>query len=328
AVIFMRRARLEARHARFALVAALVLAGSLAAFVLHPTSGALGASPAAATGIEDVQTFRSRLELYRLAVQAIAGAPWFTGIGYQSFYYVLEAGRPQVPSFSEGMTYFVHNDYLQTLLELGVPGLAGLLLLIVGALGQAWRAAPQAAQVEERACIVAIAAAVATIATHALGDFPFYIPLCMLISGAALGLLDVAASRSGPAAALPSAQRSFAAPARRIALITIATLTAWILVVPAAAEAAATYAQRQWRAARSESAAFWFEAARRIDSRDWRYHWYAGQFWRAQAFDRSDPAAARLADRAFAAGCAVNPREVRNLYDRVVLQRRLRKLLD
>lgn len=326
--VYMHRAGLPVRVRQIAIAAVLCLAAVLAAFALHSTPSVQGAYDVA-TAIEDPQTsLRARLELYELAAEAIARAPLVAGMGYQSFYYVLEAGRPQVPSFSQGMTYFVHNDYLQTLLELGVPGLAALLLMVVGALGQAWRAATKASPPEERALVVAIVAAVATIATHALGDFPFYIPLCVLIFGAVLGLLDaaVARRRGPPAEWLP--QRPLPALARRIALAAIGTVMAWILVVPAAAEAASTYAQRQWRAARSESAAFWFEAARRIDPRDWRYHWYAGQFWRAQAFDRPSPAAARFADRAFAAGYAANPREVRNLYDRLVLQRGLRKLLD
>jgi hypothetical protein len=93
------------------------------------------------------------------------------------------------------------------------------------------------------------------------------------------------------------------------------------------AEAAAAYAQRQWRGAHSVSAAYWFEVARRIEPRDWRYCWYAGQFWHAQALQSGKPEAARLADQAFADGFAANPREARNLLGRIATHVQLRTML-
>jgi hypothetical protein len=97
--------------------------------------------------------------------------------------------------------------------------------------------------------------------------------------------------------------------------------------VPAAAEGAAGYAHRQWRSAHGESAAYWYEVARALEPRDWRYHWYAGQFWLAQAVQNRKPEAAQQADQAFAAGFAANPREVRNLLGRITTHRALRTVL-
>ena len=45
-------------------------------------------------------------------------------------------------------------------------------------------------------------------------------------------------------------------------------------------------------------------------NRDWRYHWYAGQFWHAVARG-GNRRAGELAEAAFAAGRAANSREVR-----------------
>ena len=221
--------------------------------------------------------------------------------------------------YDQAATYFVHNDYLQTLLELGVPGLLGLLLVVVLPLGQAWRALPGLG--ERRVALIAVIAATSTMAVHGLVDFPFFIPLCVLMYGAALGLCDVLAPP-------PPVRLSWLpAPAVRVGLAALAALAIWILGTPVAAEAAALYAQRAWRALDQERAAYWFEAARRLDPRDWRYHWYAGQFWVNLAAARADPAAARLAEIALAASVAANTREVRSLHDRIVLHRRLRKLL-
>jgi Flp pilus assembly protein TadD len=164
-------------------------------------------------------------------------------------------------------------------------------------------------------------------AAHAVVDFPFYVPLCLLIYGTALGVLDSILIAANAA----NLEQRNAAPMRvrlrKIATAGAATLGVWTLAVPVAAEAAAGYAHRQWRAAQGQGAAYWFEVARRLEPRDWRYHWYAGQFWFAQAAQSGKPEAARLADQAFADGFAANPREARNLLGRVATHVRLRTVL-
>jgi hypothetical protein len=180
---------------------------------------------------------------------------------------------------------------------------------------------------DARLKLIALAAAIGTMAIHALVDFPFYIPVCLLIYGTALGLVDSILLGSGCTKPwrLPLGPASMGV--KRAAIAAAGTLAVWVLAVPAAAEAAADYGHRQWRAARGESAAYWLEVARRIEPRDWRYHWYAGQFWFAQAQAGANPTAARLADASFAAGDAANPREVSNLLGRIATHRRLRSLL-
>src|SRR5262249_20527217 len=108
----------------------------------------------------------------------------------------------------------------------------------------------------------------------------------------------------------------------------VATLFVWTLLRPAAAEACALRANQQWRASHAENAAFWFELARRVDPADWRYHWYAGQFWFTQARVAPSAAAADRADAAFAAGVAANPREVKSVIGRLATQRRMRDVLS
>src|SRR4026209_2256621 len=57
----------------------------------------------------------------------MAGAFPLLGTGYLSFRHLLDSAVVPIVGFEEGSTtYFVHNDYLQVLLELGIPGLAGM----------------------------------------------------------------------------------------------------------------------------------------------------------------------------------------------------------
>ena len=310
--------------------AVFILIAIFAAAWLVALLGPSGAAP------EQVQLYSmlgaqssvARLELYELAWRSIAPSSLLTGFGYLGYYYLLEAGRAGIATYEKSITYFVHNDYLQTLLELGIPGLAGLLAITMLPLIAAWRAAPRLKPDSiDRLTLVVLVAALGSMAVHAFVDFPFYIPVCLLIYGAILGLLDSLLSRVTGGEPSRRAQHAAVASLRRAAIAAAAVLGAWVLAMPVAAEAAAGYAQRQWRSAQSESAAYWFEVARRLEPRDWRYHWYAGQFWLAQAAQSEKPAAARLADEAFSDGDAANPREVRNLLGRIATHRSLRALL-
>jgi O-antigen ligase len=273
------------------------------------------------------QSSVARLELYELAWRATSTSSLLTGIGYLGYYYVMEAARSGIASYERSITYFVHNDYLQSLLELGLPGLASLIGITAWPLISAWRAAPRILESRSRLALVALVAALGSMAAHAMVDFPFYVPICLLIYGTALGVLDSILLAAQPARQTrPNGTRT-GVQLGRIAISGAAAFGVWTLAVPVAAESAAGYAHRQWRAAQGQGAAYWFEVARRLEPRDWRYHWYAGQFWFAQAAQTGKPEAARLADQAFADGFAANPREVRNLLGRVATHMQLRTVL-
>lgn len=258
----------------------------------------------------------ARIELGLLALSSIPEHAWL-GVGYTGFRAVLEAGRALVPSYgTENITYFVHNDYIQSFVELGVLGFLTMIALVLSPFLQVLKRADRA-DIQTAAMLAALAA----MAVHALVDFPFYIPLCLLFYGLALGRTDrLLAARVEPAAARKG-------PIGRISAMALAAAACLILVPPAAAEAAAAYGDMQWRVGRAQNAAFGFELARRLQPRDWRYHWYAGQFWTAQTAQSGRLAAARLADEAFAAGASANAHEPKCLLGRIALRLRFAALL-
>ena len=259
----------------------------------------------------------ARSELYRLAFSHLGEHPWL-GSGYLGFQALFEAHRAQVPSYAaESLTYFVHDDYLQTAVELGVPGLAALLAMV--ALPFWWARRANATRAE-RISRYAPVGGVATMAIHALGDFPFYVPACLLLFGALLGLLDGGLASGSAVAARPRRRPT------RLAAMALGTVAAVLLLAPVLAEVASLYGDRSWRANQGQAAAYGFELARRLAPRDWRYHWYAGQFWYAQA-QAGNPAAAPLADQAFAAAVAANTREPRALLGRLATQMRFGQML-
>lgn len=321
AAVAARKAGLTLSRRGAAVVVFVLAAGgaiAIAANALPSTSGTSRLSLHQPLGAAATYSSVSRLELYALALEGIR-VRWAAGAGYLGFRSLLDANREAVPTFKDGDTYFVHNDYLQTLLELGIGGF----IVFVGAILLPLVLAPfRASSWPDKPLAVAMLAAIGSMAMLAMVDFPFYVPVCLVLFGVAIGVLD----RRGAGAGRP---RPRAAPASgRLITIAMASATVLVLGPPMVADLAATYAHRAWRNAAGESAAYWFEVARRFERRDWRYHWYAGQFWYLQAAQAGKPAAARLADEAFAAGVAANPVEVQNLLGRLSVHRQFPRLLE
>ena len=330
ALIFFR-GRLPAMRNALAVAASASMAAGLVLFI-HLARDFLGygAFGSAARGLglsalflapsaQQADSSVSRLELYAVALEA-ARQYIPLGSGYLSFAQVLEAGRDRVPSFgSEDVTFFVHNDYLQTLLELGLPGLCALLALVLVPLALLFRRRDRLQPADALLC-GACASGLATMMFHASVDFPFYIPICLAMFGLALGVLDGCLASAGigriDGVPRPGALSRALVSARRVSFATGLAL----LLVPLAAERSLAYGNARWRDGLGEEAAYGFELARRLQPSDWRYAWFAGQFWAAQAAATRNPKAVALADASFAGGYASNRLEVRNLLGRIELR--------
>jgi hypothetical protein len=277
------------------------------------------------TSVLQLDSSVSRLELYSLALEAaLARLP--LGAGYLSFGHILEAGRERVPSFgSESVTFFVHCDYLQALLELGVPGLLTLLMVTLLPLALVLRHRTRLMP-ETLVPAAACSAAVAAMAFQAGVDFPFYIPICLALFGLQLGTLDRIVNRQqagAPALFSQRRQRPALSSLRRVAV----AIGLVLLIVPVAAELSLAYGKARWKEGLGEEAAYGFELARRLQPSDWRYAWFAGKFWTAQAAGTRNAEAAKLADAAYASGFAASPMEVKNLLGRIEVHRNLGQLL-
>jgi O-antigen ligase len=307
---------------RAAVVLGLLAAGWVLATGLRWLPVAEGPREALPSAELQVESSRSRLELYAVSWRAWQERP-VAGTGYLTFRYVLERDRGRVPSYgSASETWFAHNDFLQTLQELGPLGLA-LLLALAGLPG--WLAYRRLAAVPEAQRTVALASASATtaMAFHAMVDFPFYIPACLILYGAMLGMLDRRCEGATAAVAQRTERTTWVRAARTGAVV----IAAILLLRPVFAEAAAEWGMRRYAGEHTQSAAFWLETARRLEPADWRYHWYAGQFWDGVAGAAGSRDAARYADQAFAAGVRANPLEVSNLLGLIALHRRHARLL-
>ncbi|MFC2105032.1 O-antigen ligase family protein [Candidatus Bipolaricaulota bacterium] len=84
----------------------------------------------------------------------------------------------------------VHNEYLQVLAELGIPGALAIVLIILLAIGTSWircRSLPTASQ---RLEFLLLISGVVVASVHALVSFPYHLPLTSLSVVTILGLVS------------------------------------------------------------------------------------------------------------------------------------------
>ena len=320
AFLASRTKLLRPRH--LALALALVAAGAVLVTALRALPSSQQTERPTAN--ERSESSISRLELFALALKTWRERPWL-GHGYLTYEYAFEKGRAGVPSYQRTQaTSFVHNDYLQTLSELGLIGVAAFLAFVWLPLWMAYGRI-QSLETQHQLVVVACASALASMAIHALVDFPFYVPICLVLYGCVLGALEKRVCTLERAnTILPRCAgrwfRAIRAGASMVALV--------LLLRPVSAEYLAGRGLRDAAAGKGQRAALMLGMARSIEPADWRYHWYAGQFWDAQAVDSGRREAAQLAAVAYAAGFAANPLEVRNLLGMISVHRRHRQLMD
>lgn len=161
--------RLEWRRV-FAQACVVGLAAVVGAFVT-----ALSDVPA--KGFEFHGGLSVRLELIRSALAMFDQHPF--GVGVLCFPLLYPSYRSILEQDSAGV--YVHNDYVQFLVEGGVPLLLLLSLFVGSVLGRAWtsvRLSPRNARFEE----LGFALALITLSAHALINFTFYcLPLGILV---------------------------------------------------------------------------------------------------------------------------------------------------
>ncbi len=141
--------------------------------------------------VENTVKFTSiahRLHFYKIAWQQTKQHPLF-GNGYFNYKYFLNRDN-SAELARYGTTHFVHNDYLQHLLESGISGLICLLLIIITFYYQAFRLLRDTDKESHQTQLILIVACITGVFIHALGDFLLYVPGIMLFAGLTLGYFD------------------------------------------------------------------------------------------------------------------------------------------
>ena len=242
------------------------------------------------------------------------------GIGYYNFGYYFEVHK--VPPFLDGSTLFVHNDYLQFALEIGLLGLGLFLLLIVAVYGQLFKYRQRIVS-EQRLPLILSAAAITSMLTHALVDYPFYIPVLLAVFGAYLGVINRQFIDMGAGHwQLPkiTVQRFLGLRVGFIGNMLVIGLMVW-LGLPAFAAVSADYGLHKLQQGDAQRGLYWHSVARTLQPLEANYYWREGVIWRDQGSAQSKPSLLEKSTALFSKGFEVNPLEINNLLEKIALHR-------
>ena len=128
----------------------------------------------------------ARADLYQLAITQILDKPWL-GQGYLSFKPLYR--RSGLDLFAREGTDFVHNDYLQIRLEIGIIGFVALLAIVLHGGLIIWRNATRLTS-HGRITNCMLGGVLVSIAAHAVVDFPLYAPMIVILFGLGLGWVN------------------------------------------------------------------------------------------------------------------------------------------
>lgn len=134
----------------------------------------------------------SRLHLLSSTIDMIKDGHWY-GVGNGMFRILYPTYR-HTEELSAG--FFVHNDYLQVLLELGVPGLILLLVIITILIGKVYVLLRYADDISGGYLYLGLFAALLSVAIHSMVTFNFYLPAILVVAGLYSGMIFRKVSRN------------------------------------------------------------------------------------------------------------------------------------
>lgn len=127
----------------------------------------------------------SRWLLWISSIDMLKDASWY-GIGNGMFH--LAYPQYKIPD-EKSLGLFVHNDYMQILLELGIPGLILFLSIFILVLLASRKMLVSRADIPNQALYFGMQLAIITVMIHSLVTFNFYMVSILLVLGVYIGLI-------------------------------------------------------------------------------------------------------------------------------------------
>lgn len=188
AMIFMFAAIFRKGKAGFALFMLILLLAALALFMVNSTHIDLWFKRVHSYGELD---FSGRALIWK-GTLGIIKDNWLLGTGPGTFIYNFPRYRP---AGLNRFANFAHNDYLQVFSEMGVFGVALMILIIGFIIRKGLRTYRIARTPLKRWISLSLSTAILSIAIHGMGDFNFYIPANAILFAVFCGLIFAISSK-------------------------------------------------------------------------------------------------------------------------------------
>ncbi len=271
-----------------------------------------------------VSTLQHRFQLFDIAWQQIKAKP-LLGHGLHTYQYFQT--RDQQEPYIGNKTRFVHNDFLQLWMEIGIFGLL-LFLSIPFAIICLLYVNRQRLEKYEVIAVLAMLSAIFTFYIHGLVDFLFYIPFLLLLFGAYLGYINQIFNRfSNKTIALDDYLRRINTRPVIIKCLVGISLIGY-LSQPAVAQLYFDKANRDKQKLDIKSALKNYELARRFAPYHEDYYLVEADIWLHAAKATGKPEPANRSDALYIKGDLANPYSVKSLFWRAMLHRDMPKLLQ
>ncbi|MEK6683562.1 MAG: O-antigen ligase family protein [Nitrospirota bacterium] len=216
-------------------------------------------------GTQDPYAY-TRQDIWKNSLQRIIDHPWGVGLGlykYTSFQYrfPVEGAIARYGKRAES----AHNEYLQMAVELGLPGLA-LLLMGIGFLGREIRETLNG-EIEgwERSVVIGLTGGCLGILVHGAVDSVFHEPALVLLMLLFAGMILVLKRLTVPGSASVRVVSFPYHPARMALVGMLVTLLALLIIRPAAAWYTFDRGEAEMRVGQEARALDWYQWATRID---------------------------------------------------------------
>ncbi|NLT71096.1 MAG: O-antigen ligase family protein [Verrucomicrobiaceae bacterium] len=180
----VRRLLFDGTQSRATLLVSAIVCLSAALVVLLPTL--LQSADNWDNLLSEGQSWRGRKAAASACLAMIADNPLF-GTGPGTFHLAFPFYTSQLEGFHHFWTH-AHQDYLQTMVEWGLPGFAAWAVLFAGAIlrgGQRNRKTVPHENLSDKFALLALA----LVLIHAMVDFPLQIPAIQLAAAIPLGIL-------------------------------------------------------------------------------------------------------------------------------------------
>ena len=239
-------------------------------------------SPMVQTRVAEAMAGNVRLSLWRDTWTMILDRPWL-GWGAAAYRWVYPHYWFNMSSFLD--PEFAHNDYLQTWAEYGVAGLALLVGAIALGAGRLLLSLRRMESDRSATLIIAFLGALAATAAHAAFDYNFHIygnvQVLVMMAGLAAGTWKQGDEASAPPS---STGRRWIAGFSLLALLFLGLTVRAVTTYAYALQGDFALDDYKLDVAQQK-----YEAALRVEPRNWRAQRGLGHLWAGQAFWNRDP---------------------------------------